>query len=321
MKIVNCLAFFALTAFTVSAAQFSFEGRLLENGAARANLDTVCTVDFYSSESGTDAMETLSAVPLKTDGDGNFVVSCAIPGNMPDVFWAGITIRGDESQISPRTRIAPSPFALSAVKAEVVRSDSAVEITGTAAIETLESAANVSTRELVLPPGAALAVKNYVFPNVYVDSIRLGDCAPLSLFNARGGALSPDYDRISADAAIRAEVKVKSSGLFNINNYYYDSTVHDRFTCPGDGFLLVAVKSEPRSCPDAAMSLFTGDVGLIENLNLPACTRLITVPCRKGDVFTLSLTAKSGGYSDSFSIDKNHVGSLSAKIKFVYFGF
>lgn len=311
----------AASAFAVGAAQFSFEGRWLSGGAVQADMTTTCTVRFYASENASSATATQTGVPLKTDSEGYFVMSCESPSSLPDVFWAGITPEG-KSEISPRTKVAPVPFTLSAVKAELVKDDTFVEFTGTATIDRLETTGNVRVEELTLPMGSKINVRNFTAPNVYVDTVSLANGCMFGLFNAGSGAtLTPVYDSASYEYQLEAKVSTKSGGFLDFKTYYYDTTKSTTFTAGKDGFVIINVKSDKKECPYGSLTLSNGSIKLINGLQFGTEQRLITVPCRKGETFQLELFAKSADSSTGWwSSDDDLKGWIKAKVKFVYFG-
>lgn len=326
MKTIAFTTVFAvMLAFAAGAAQFSLEGRWLENGLVQSNVTTTCAVSFYSAENASTAVSARNGVQLKTDSEGYFVIFCDIPSDLPDVFWAGITPQG-KAQILPRTKVAPVPFTLSAVKAELVSDENQLELSGTALIQKLETSGNVSAEEWNLPVGGNVDVKNFKTSNVYVDSMRLNDKTMLGMFNAGAdNKLTPDFSQMSFDKQVTATVTTSKGGFMNFYTYYHDRSETHSFVADKDGFVLLGISSSPRDCPYNKLSFSSGSVTLIDGLefgkDLGSVQRLITVPCRKGESFKVELLAKSTeDRTDWWKENSNRIGSISVKIKFVYFG-
>lgn len=322
MKTFMCFAgLVALAAFAEGAAQFSFDGRWLSNGVVQSNMTTTCTVRFYSAEGAQSATQSRTGVALKTDSDGYFVISCEVPSGLPDVFWTGIVPQGG-NEILPRSKVAPVPFAIAAASAKLVKDDNLVELTGTAAIHEINTTGNVTTDGLTLPLGGKIDVRNFTTPNVYVDTISFGNCCMFGLFNiGNGTSLTPDFSAMSADYQLGAKVQTTKGGFLSSQVYYHDNSSAIQFVTDKDGFVLISVKSDKRDCPYCSLSLGNSTTQLISDLQFASETRFITVPCRRRESFSLSLLAKStGGKTGWWSTDDNLIGSISVKIKFIYFG-
>ena len=128
MKHVLSLAASAFVSCGALAADFSFEGRwMLPSGQPGANVDSTCTLRFYSADGASSPAGEQAGVPFQTDKDGYFVVGGPVPANMPDTFWVGVK-PAESDEIVPRFRVAPVPYAFAASEANLVESDKEVVI-------------------------------------------------------------------------------------------------------------------------------------------------------------------------------------------------
>lgn len=326
MKKTQILFLAAALCASASAAPFVYEGRWLKSGQPQKSADTTCTVNFYESEGGS-AFATLQGVPLKTDSDGYFVVSTNAPATAKDVFWVGVAPQGGV-EIEPRFRVAPVPFALAAAEASLVQSDATVSVTGTATIDRLETSGDVEVENWTIPSGGTVKMKNAQFNKVRLTQLSLAPGDTLRLYDALNAALTPDYDSFPQEITVRTEVNVYTSG-FGGFYLHADTKEHsDEASYAADGFLVLAIRGEPKKCPAPRVSIKVGTEQILDNWKLGSdkgdvVKRCMTVPYRNGEKIVVKV--KAVGYEDHVDSwwggDKDdYRGNVGVKMRLVRFG-
>lgn len=326
MRKTQILLLAAALGASACAAPFVYEGRWLRNGHPQKDADTTCTVSFYESDGGA-ASATLAGVPFKTDSDGYFVVSTNAPAMANDVFWVGLAPQG-AGEIEPRFRVAPVPFALAAAEAALVKSDSAISVTGTASIDRLETSGDVEVENWTIPSGGTVKMKNAQFDRVRLTQLAFAPGDTIRLYDALGAALTPDYDAFPQEITVRTEVNVYTSG---IGGFYLNAKTteqSDEASYTADGFLVLALRGEPKKCPAPRVSVKVGTEQILDDWQLGSdkggvVKRCMTVPYRNGEKIVVKV--KAVGYEDSVDSwwggDKDdYRGSVGVKMRLVRFG-
>jgi len=328
MKRLATTASAACALLAASAADFSVEGRWSVNGAVKRDVATTCTLSVYGSADAASPLWSTNGCPFVTDSDGYFVVGAsASASGIPDTFWVGVAPSG-HAEFSPRFRVAPAPFALSAVEAELVKSDAGLSVSGVATIDRLEVSGDLKTDEWTVSSGGSVDTRNLQLDNIRLTGLDVVKGGMLGLFNARGSAPQPDYDGAPADVSIRADVNVYRSGLFGYYLHADTKSITSTSSYSGDGFVLIAFKADPKNCPAARITVKVGQTTIHNNIALGSdrggvVKRFMSIPYRSGESVYVALTAT--GYSDSVDNwwggdDNSYKGYVGAKIKFVKFG-
>ena len=328
MKTMLSISAACLFASCAPAADFSFEGRWMKpSGTADANVDSTCTLRFYSAKDASSPVGERAAVPFVTDRDGYFVVSGPVPENMPDTFWVGVQPEG-AGEIVPRFRVAPVPYAFAASEANLVESDREVVVDGTATVRSLAVAGDVVTDEWLLPEGGEVTAWNLQVDNVRVEKMKLENATFFSMFRNEG-AVSPDYDRMSADRSVGAEVHAYHGGFMDFNLYAETRDNSMDATFDSDGFLVFAIKAQPKKCPAPEVTVTVGTETFVSNFRIGSdkgnntVKRCMTVPYRAGE--QIRVYVKAVGYSDN--VDgwwggnvSDYTARIEVKVKLVRFG-
>ena len=328
MKHVLSLAASAFVSCGALAADFSFEGRwMLPSGQPGANVDSTCTLRFYSADGASSPAGEQAGVPFQTDKDGYFVVGGPVPANMPDTFWVGVK-PAESDEIVPRFRVAPVPYAFAASEANLVESDSEVVVDGTATVRSLAVAGDVVTDEWLLPEGGEVTAWNLQVDNVRVEKMKLENATFFSMFR-NDGAVSPDYDRMSADRSVGAEVHAYHGGFMDFNLYAETRDNSMDATFDSDGFLVFAIKAQPKKCPAPEVTVTVGTETFVSDFRIGSdkgnntVKRCMTVPYRAGE--QIRVYVKAVGYSDN--VDgwwggnvSDYTARIDVKVKLVRFG-
>ena len=322
-KIVLLLLAFAVS-LGVCATDVSIEGQWRVNGINQLSKDTTCTLKFYGSPDGSTALWTTNGCRLATDSSGYFVVGATVADevSLPDTFWVGVTPAGS-AEIEPRFRVAPVPFAIAAEEVELVKADSRLELSGEATIGRLETSGDVVVGDWMLPPNGQVSVRNLQLDSARLASVGLASGGKLGLFNDRASAASCDYDAIVADASSYAEAQIKASGYFFVRDDSVTKELEASHTFSGDGFLLLAIKADPKECPASQLSVKVGGVaiydGAIGSDRGGVVKRLMSVPYRSGEEVKLKLTAKGGG-TVPFGEQSSYKSNIGVKLHLIKFG-
>lgn len=315
-----------LAAFGMDAADVSIEGRWLVDGVPQISVDTICSLNFYGEQSAGDALWTTNGCRLATDNAGCFVIGACAPESvsLPDTFWVGVTPAG-KSEMSPRFRVAPAPFAFAAGTAELVKSDAALGVTGVARIERLEVAGDAVVEDWVIPAGGSMEVKNMQLPDVRLTSLEIVKGGLLGLFNDGGRIPSCDYDGFTPQNGCEwyVEAKITERGFAR---HDWSETQNKTASCRfgHDGFLVIAIKADPLWCPSPTLSLKVGDLQVFSEKKFgtttePAVKRFMTIPYRAGEEVTLFLSAKGRGEVPWLGQEYSK-GGIGVKLRLVRLG-
>lgn len=136
---------------TARAESFTYEGRYLgSDGQPVANTTKPATLKVYTSETTSTAAGS-AQITIATDSEGYFATTAdvALSGaDGADTFWLGVTPEGG-SEIRPRMRVSPAPFAIRAASARVLEVDGDLKLDGTVTITTLTNADKVIPNTIV----------------------------------------------------------------------------------------------------------------------------------------------------------------------------
>ena len=328
MKRLATTAFAACALLAASAADFSVEGRWYVGSTLKDGVETTCTLSVYGSADAASPLWSTNGCPFVTDSDGNFVVGASTSGvDVPDTFWVGVTPSGN-AEISPRFRVAPAPFALSAVEAQLVKSDAGLSVTGVATIDRLEVSGDLTADDWAVSSGGSVDTRNLQLDKIRLTGLDIVKGGMLGLFNAGGSAPRPDYDSAPANVSIVANVNVYRSGLFGYYLHADTKSLSSTSSYTGDGFVLIALKADPKQCPASRVTVKVGNTTILSDRTLGSdkggvVKRFMSIPYRSGEQVYVNLTAT--GYSDNVDNwwggdDDSFKGYVGAKIKFVKFG-
>ena len=323
-KKIALMAWALAAACSVRAAEFSIEGQYFLHNYVQASLETNCVVKFYGAENASGALYETNGVRFATDVNGCFVLHASTPDlvDLPDTFWVGVTPAG-RGEISPRFRVAPVPFALTADEAQLLSTESDLELTGVATIERLTVSGDVNTEDFVVTTNSVLKARNLQLDSAKVTSLSMPNASLLGLFNAKGATPSFDYDSFSAEKQASVEAKIEESGVFVIHDQSKDKSADYSYTFNGDGFLLIAIKADPKQCPASKLSVKVGGTTIYDRAvgtdKGGVVKRFMTVPYRSGEEVKLKLTA-SGGGEIPFLDQKSYKSNIGVKLQLVKFG-
>ena len=266
-------------------------------------------------------------VGLSTDSNGYFVVSTAVTPQqaVPDTFWVGVKpATGDE--ISPRFRVAPVPFALVADEVAIVKSDKALELTGEAMIERLDVSGGLKTKDWTVPANSVVTAKNIQVGNVRLDKLDICKAGMLGFFNDDGATPSYDYESFSrAEKTLLAQSRIVRYGW---GGYMMSSGVaRGYWTFDSDGFLLIALMSDPKHSIAGRVTLKVGQTTILDNKSIgadyaPAVKRFMTVPYRAGEEVAMTLLSWTSGSQTPSSPDDDaeFEAWCGAKVRLLRFG-
>ena len=306
------------------AAEFSIEGQYFHYNNVQASMETTCQVDFYRTENASGSLFTTNNVRFATDGNGCFVIHASTPDDvdLPDTFWVGVTPAG-RSEISPRFRVAPVPFAFAADEAQLVSTDKELEISGVATIDRLDVSGNVEAEDFVVATNSVLKAKNLRLDSVKVMSMVIPDGGLLGLFNVKGATPSFDYDTFSAEKQASVEARIESSGSILTHDHSRDNSADYSYTFNGDGFLLIAIRADPKKCPASKLSVKIGGTKVYDRAvgtdKGGVVKRFMTVPYRAGEEVKLWLMA-SGGGEIPYREQNDYKSNIGVKLQLVKFG-
>ena len=324
-KKISLMAWALVAACSASAVEFSIEGQyLLSAGAVQASVETTCQVKFYGAENASGSLFTTNNIRFATDANGYFVLYAAAPDtvDLPDTFWVGVTPVG-KNEISPRFRVAPVPFAFAADEAKLLYTEKDLELTGVATIECLAVAGDVDAEDLVVTTNSVLKARNLQLDFAKVTSLSVPQAGLIGLFNAKGATPSFDYDTFSAEKQASVEAKIESSGVFIIHDQSKDKSADYSYTFNGDGFLLIAIKADPKECPASKLSVKVGGTTIYDRAvgtdKGGVVKRFMTIPYRSGEEVKLKLTAVGGGEIPFLEQD-DYKSNIGVKLRLVKFG-
>lgn len=321
MTLFSCAG---LAVLGMYAADVSIEGRWLVGGEPQMSADTTCSLSFYGEESAASALWTTNGCRFVTDSAGYFVIGTRSPENipLPNTFWVGVTPAG-KSEISPRFRVAPAPFALAAGTAELVKSDTPLDITGVARIEHIEVGGDAVVEDWVIPANGSMETRNLQLPDVRLTSVEIVKGGILGILNDGGRIPSCDYDDFREEKSLYAEATIRERGFLR-HDWSDDKTVSGTYKFNRDGLLTIAVKAVPRQCPSPVLSLKVGALQVFSGKGFgtaggPEVKRFITVPYRAGE--TVSLTAVAMGRGEvPWRKQEESKGNIGVKLRLVKFG-
>ena len=315
-----------LCSFSACATDVSIEGQWLVNGNAKQLQDTTCTVSVYATEDAASPLWATNGCRLATDDAGYFVVGATVGGEepLPDVFWVGVKPDGF-NEIAPRFRVAPVPFAIAADEVVLVKSDNMLVLDGVATVESLRTSGETVVGDWILPSGGQVAARNMQLDSARLASLSLASGCSLGLFNDGSREPSCDYDKFSAEPGCShsVEAHIAPSGWFFVKDESETRDLEAKHTFAGDGFLVIAIKAEPKQCPASKLvvdvggqTVYNGEVGVKKGGTVK---RLMTVPYRSGENVYLKLTAVGGG-TVPFGEQSSYPSNIGVKLRFVKFG-
>ena len=330
----------SVAALAASAVDINIEGRWLENGVPAPLFNGTCTLALYGAESGGDALGSASAVPFATDADAYFVVSAAIvpEETLPDTYWVGVTPAGG-SEIVPRFRVAPAPFALAADFVKVLRSESELSLSGEATIDRIDVAGDATVKNWTIAPDSTVNVRNLQLANARLEKLTLCDAGMLGFFDNQGADPSYDYDSFVPEKSVSVMANVYLDWVTwgGYNLYAKPRTRADSWTFDTDGILMVALKAEPKKCPASRVTLKVGKTTILDNYPLgtdgdgslatdvvaASVKRFMTIPYRAGE--QVQITVQASGFSDKrgwgLIFNKSQWESTAgAKVRLLRFG-
>ena len=322
-KKISLMAWALAAACLVRAAEFSLEGQYFLYNNVQASLETTCQVDFYRTENASGSLFTTNNVRFATDVNGCFVIHASTPDNvdLPDTFWVGVTPAG-RAEISPRFRVAPVPFAFAADEAQLLSTEKDLELTGVATIERLTVSGDVNAEDFVVTTNSILRARNLQLDFAKVTSLSVPNAGILGLFNAKGATPSFDYDSFSAEKQASVEAKIEESGFFS-HDHSKDKSADYSYTFNGDGFLLIAIKSDSKKCPASKLQVKIGGTTIYDRTvgtdKGGVVKRFMTIPYRSGEEVKLKLTAVGGGEIPFLEQD-SYKSNIGVKLQLVKFG-
>ena len=320
----SLMAWALAAACSANATELSIEGRYFLSNAVQASLETTCEVKFYGTSNASDSLFATNGVRFATDVNGYFVLHASTPDSvdLPDTFWVGVKPAG-RNEISPRFRVAPVPFAFAADEALLISTDRELELAGVATIERLAVSGDVEAENFVVTANSILRAKNLQLDSAKVTSLSMPKAGILGLFNAKGATPSFDYDSFSAEKQASVEAKIESSGAFFIHDHSKDKSEDYSYTFNGDGFLLIAIKSDSKKCPASKLSAKIGGTTIYDRAvgtdKGGVVKRFMTVPYRSGEEVKLKLTAVGGG-EIPFREQDSYKSNIGVKLQLVKFG-
>ncbi len=310
----------ALAVLGAHAAEVSIEGRWLVGGAAQKSVETACSLGFYGEDGASSPLWTTNGCRLATDSDGYFVVGASTPAGieLPSTFWVGVSPDG-RSEITPRFRVAPAPFALAAETAELVKTDVPLKVSGVAQIDRLETSGDVVVKDWMIPSGGRIETRNIQFPYVRLAALDMVKGSMLGIFNDGGRIPSCDYDNFAENGCSwYVEAYIRSRGFLR-HDASDTRSVDASCSFGNDGFLLLAIKADPMSCPSPKLSVKVGAQQFFEDKEFGNGKRFMTVPYRAGEDVVLKLTATGGGEVPFWKQDY-YRGNIGVKLRLVRFG-
>ena len=328
-KKISLVALTLVAVFSASAAEVSIEGQYSLFDTVRPSVDTTCQLKFYGTENASGPLYETNGVRFATDVNGCFVVHASTPASvsLPDTFWVGVTPAG-RGEISPRFRVAPVPFVFAADEAQLVSTEKELTLTGVATIDRLDVSGDVVAEDFVVATNSVVKAKNLRLDSAKVTSISIPEGGLLGLFNAKGATPSFDYDTFSAEKQTSVEARVTTSGIMNfyINSYTQDASAN--WTFDRDGFLMIAIKADPKKCPAPKLTVAVGATTILDNRAIgvdrgSVVKRFMTVPYRAGEPVSVKVTAVGAGeHANDWwgGSQSDYKASIGVKVQLMRFG-
>ncbi len=302
------------------AAAVSIEGRWLVGGVAQNSADTTCDLRFYGEVGASSPLWATNGCRFATDSDGYFVVGASTPAGieLPSTFWVGVT-PAEHTEITPRFRVAPAPFAFAAETAELVKTDVPIAVTGVARIERLATTGDAVVDDLAIASGGHAEMKNATFPYVKLTGLDLVKGSLIGIFNDAGRIPSCDYDNFVAheNCSWYVETYIRDRGFLR-HDASDTRSVDASCSFDNDGFLLLAIKAEPRECPSPKLTLKVGAQQFFSEKGFSG-KRFMTIPYRAGEQVEMNLVAVGGG-EVPWRQQHDYTGSIGVKARLVKFG-
>ncbi|MBE6382493.1 MAG: hypothetical protein E7049_05720 [Lentisphaerae bacterium] len=309
---------------TARAESFTYEGRYLgSDGAPVVSTTKAAALKVYTGETTSTAAGS-AQITIATDSEGYFATTAdvALSGaDGADTFWLGVTPEGG-SEIRPRMRVSPAPYAIRAATARVLEVDGDLKLDGTVTITTLANADKLipnsiaTSKPLSIDKAGLENVRNLTIGEISRGNYRMTDS--LSILRTGNGAV-PDFywHRFPADVT-------KSVSTNNSNGKEDGVTI----TASEDGIAIIMVRTivqgqgyDRNQNWNITATLSNGqttflDNSVIEDGSSDTCWMYYqhfyawSVPVHRGKDLTLKLKL---GTDYCFVV-------AEAKIQFVYFG-
>ena len=252
-----------------NAADLALDGRWLDAASnAVANATVPATMKVYTNDAANAVAIASAPVTIATDADGFFrtaTTNLSLPPGCR-TFWLGVTPQ-DGTEIAPRMRISPAPFAFRAAEARMLDVPK-LSVEGTVTIGTLSNAVNVQADTVSVEDNLTLRGDRIfdqgayrLVGDLYVKNIDLGATGHLSLFRGTswwdGGELDIACEYPAFDAHNTWKLTPEDDGLFVMR---LEMTSEDEFwmwnelLCIDNGDFAVDVNhvtslfSEPNRC-------------------------------------------------------------------------
>ena len=206
-------------------------------------------------------------------------------------------------------RVLPAPFAIVSASAELLESDGALSLPGSATVGALADGATVTATNATLQGPTTLRGDVRGVQNVFIRDLDVRG-GHLSMLRAEGFAdnLSTRWEEFSADRTLE------------VGTSFFKEDAADSLSvlAADDGFAMVMIRAEDTSGyrSFASATLSNGDFTILAGARLQegegSSTRLFTFPVRKQRPVTLALQVHHG-------VLRNPVRAW-AKVKMVYVG-
>ena len=319
------LAIVATFASSIAGAvTVCYEGRLLsEYGVVQSSQSKTAVVRAYDGE--TDGAKLLGSAQttIKTDVNGLFAATAEldIPSSN-SVFWVGVEVDGTD--IKPRMRVNPAPFALVAAEAERIESDGTVKLSGNVAVGSISNgtvAVNAKTVALNGDTVVRGSVENA--GDVYIGAIDAakGNVGMMRVSNPNN--ITTQWDGFQADKSVSVSVR---------NVLYMTETGELALTAEDDGIAMVMVRAsvgDSDAC-HVDLKIDNGDITIYnmgpsdstDTVSYFAAgtdsagktvTRLFTFPVRRGKSVTVAIKCEKNFLSGAAAV-------CDVKARMVYFG-
>jgi len=180
---------------TARAESFTYEGRYLgSDGAPVVSTTKAAALKVYTGETTSTAAGS-AQITIATDSEGYFATTAdvALSGaDGADTFWLGVTPEGG-SEIRPRMRVSPAPYAIRAATARVLEVDGDLKLDGTVTITTLANADKLipnsiaTSKPLSIDKAGLENVRNLTIGEISRGNYRMTDS--LSILRTGNGAV------------------------------------------------------------------------------------------------------------------------------------
>lgn len=337
MKRQTILLLLASAAMSASATDLNIEGRWLVHGTPQASLASTCDLNIYGAENAASPLWTTNGVRFATDSAGYFVVTASAkpPVALPDTFWVGVK-PAERDEIVPRFRVAPVPFAFAADEVRLIKSDGTLTLTGTATIERLAVSNDVEVDDWIVPSGGSVNARNLQIDNVRLTGLTLAGAGLLNFFRDPALSASYDYDTFDDEYSISATAPVHAE-YFGLSLYLDSSSALSRkkWAFDSDGFLMIAIKADPRKCPAPLVMIKVGHESILPSVRIgtdgsgvykPSAKRFMTVPYRAGENVEVMVSAIGAGRQPAEfflplpSVKEEWSSNIGVKLRLVRFG-